>query len=288
MGCCGTKIDYQGSIFYKKIDTIMEKTGKKELDAIFEKADDPLQQTEKTRSEIASKFKNMCITCGIVVLKIPDLEQAIRALVIRILMEIVKVTPKNDLDFSKLNLQNLFKFSQESPYFVFDEKILGLCKGLNVKEGEISKMIDSIVEFLKTLEGVKKVLDEYTKEVGEIKEEAFEFVKALDIKDGISEIYNQVLIGKRNVQKIFDMREAIQILGAAAEQISEVIKVVHSWYDDSKFYVSFGEKAKELVSKNITDMKKIVWETTNEPKLPQFEDWKTNFDYREAGHLNNM
>jgi hypothetical protein len=265
----------------------MEKTGKKELDAVFEKADDPLQQAEKTRAEIATKFRAMCTTCGIVVLKIPDLEQAIRAFVIRILMDIVKLTPSSEgpVDFKKLDLHNLFSFKQESPYFTFDEKILGLCKGLNVKDGEIAKMKDSIVDFLKSLEGVKKVFDEYTKEVGEIKDEAYDFVRLIDVKDGISEIYNQVKIGKRNLEKIFDVRGAMLMLGEAAEQIAEVIKVVHGWYDDPKFYIDFGEKARELVKKNITDMKKVVWETTNEQKLEKSEDWENNFDYRVVGQL---
>jgi len=32
-------------------------------------------------------------------------------------------------------------------------------------------------------------------------------------------------------------------------------------------------------------MKEIIWNTSNEPKLEKFEDWKNNYEYRQVGQL---
>lgn len=292
--CCAPKIDYQGSVFYRKIDPTMEKTGKPDLDEVFSKADDPLQKAEEVRSKIAAAFKEMTTLTGTVVLKVPDLEQCVRSYLIKFLVELRKNAPTQgdtvDLDISKLDLQDLFCFSQQPPYLTVNEEKLKTLQSAfkcNPCEGELGKMKDSIVKFLQSLEGIKSVFDEYAKEVGEIKQEAFEFVGKLKYSEGVSEIYREIMIGKRNLQKILDMRSIIQVFGEVGNQISEAVEVFSRLYKDSSAFKQFDALAKVAIEKKCgDDMMKLVWETTNEAKLPKLEDWKDNFDYKIAGQVN--
>ena len=290
---CGPKVEYQGSVFYRVIDDKLEKTGKPDIDEVFAKADDPLQQSEITRSKIANAFKEMTILTGTCVLKVPDLEQCIRAYLIKFLIELKLNSPTQggslDFDFSKLELNSMFTFSQTAPYISFDEKKLKDVQNIfkiNPLEGELGKMKDSIVQFIKSLEGIKHIFDEYSKECWEIKEEAYEFISKLDVRDGMSELYRQVMIGKRNVQKILDMRVILEVIGEVGTQIAEAVNVFSSDIRDRSHFKKYEDLAAELVEKKITsDMKEIVWNTSNEAKLEKFEDWKNNFEYRPVGTI---
>jgi hypothetical protein len=291
--CCGPKVEYLGSVFYQKIDVKMEKTGKPELDEVFAKMDDPLQKSEETRALIANAFKEMTTITGTCVLKIPDLEQCVRAFLIRFLMEVRMNAPTTGdsvapLDITKLDLQTLFSFSQESPYLSFDEEKLKNLQSLvkcDPNTGELGKMKETIVNFLHTLEGIKSVFDEYSKECAEIKDEAMEFVNKLKMSDGMSSIYNDIMVAKRNVQKILDMRSIINVFGEVAKEIAEVVEVFGKLYADKSSFNVFDNLAKEMVEKNVTEMKLMVWNTTNEAKLDKFEFWETNFDYVVVGQL---
>ena len=167
--CCPEKIEYTGSVFYRRIDTKLEKTGKTELDEVFDKADDPLVQSERTREKIAAAFKEMTINTGTVVLKLPDLEQSIRAYIIRFLIEIrlsplltLTINKRDEVEnvMSKLELHKLFIISDNSPYISFDEEVLKNLKlSFNIKPdgGELGKMKEVIVTFIRSLKEIKKV-----------------------------------------------------------------------------------------------------------------------------------
>jgi len=288
--CCGPKVEYIGTIFYKIIDTKMEMTGKAELDEVFDKADDALQESEKTRLKIANAFKQMTISTGTVVLKNPDLEQCIRAYLIKFIME-VKLNARTkdgsnvvaDIDFDKLELNKLFSFLQEKPYIKLDEdKLKNLKEVLNFNPlaGELGKMREDIVRFIKSLEGIKSVFDEVVKEAQEIRAEAYEFITKLKLSDGANELMKNLQIGKRNLQKIIDMTTIVKIIGEASRQISESVQVFGNLCTDSKEFKKYEGLADEMNLKRITDMKQIVWETTNEQRLDKFEQWETNFDYK--------
>ncbi len=290
--CCPPQVDYQGSMFYKKIDKTMEKTGKPDLDNVFAKADDPLEQAERTRSKIAETFKTMTIITGTCVLKIPDLEQSIRSYLIRFLMELRLNAPtqggSEEFDWEKFDLNNMFHFSQESPFLSFDEeklKILQSAFKINPTEGELGEQKDAICEFLKTLPGIKKVFEEYRKECGEIKDEGMEFVSKLKLSDGVQELYREIGIGTRNLQKILNMTSVLQMIGEVGNQVAEAVEVFAKAYRDKNSFKQFDTLAKDMVEKKIFDMKKIVWETSNEKRLDKFEDWENNFEYREVGQI---
>ena len=289
--CCGPKVEYTGSIFYKVIDTHLEKTGKIELDSVFEKADDPLEQSEKTRKRMAETFKTMTILTGTCVLKVPDLEQCLRAYLIRFLIEVKKTAPtlgglKQEFDISEL--YKLFKFEQTQPFISFDEaKLNELLKthNFNPMEGELGQMKDSIVNFLKSITGIKQIFNEFAKEMGEIRLEAYEFITKLKLSDGASSIYNNLQIGRRNLQKIFDMRIILEIFSEVSKQMKEAVQVFGNVCSDRVKFKQYEDLACQMIEKNISnDMKRLVWESTNEPRLDKFEDWEHNFEYK----LNNQ
>ena len=156
---CSHEVDYVGSVFYRKIDTKLEKTGKPELDEVFQKADDPLEESEKQRKIIANAFKEMTLVTGTVVLKRPDLEQSIRAFLIRFLMEIKKnITVGGFVNgFSQVGIQNLFTFDMQPPYLKIDEVTVNKLKeqfNVNPFSGELGAMLEAIIGFLKTLQGI--------------------------------------------------------------------------------------------------------------------------------------
>jgi len=290
--CCPEKIEYTGSVFYRRIDTKLEKTGKTELDEVFDKADDPLVQSERTREKIAAAFKEMTINTGTVVLKLPDLEQSIRAYIIRFLIEIrlsplltLTINKRDEVEnvMSKLELHKLFIISDNSPYISFDEEVLKNLKlSFNIKPdgGELGKMKEVIVTFIRSLKEIKKVYKEFLKEMEEIQAEAYEFLTKLKITDGPQELYKDLLIGKRNLQKIIDMTTIIQIISEVSRELTEVVDVFSKVRSDVDEFKKLDDLAKKMFIFKITDMKQIVWNTSNEPRLKRFESWVHNFDYK--------
>ena len=194
-----------------------------------------------------------------------------------------------DLDISKLELHHVFAFSQNPPFLVFDAEKLNTLQSLfklNPMEGKLGKMKDSIITFIKSLEEIKKVYAEYTKEIGEIKNEAWEFVSKLEYKDGLSEVYRDCMIAKNNLQKILSMKDILDMIGNIGSQISETVEVFTKAYRDPNNFKEYDNLAKKLISEKQTeDMMEVVWNSTNEPKLDSFNDWKNNFEYRIVGEI---
>ena len=194
-----------------------------------------------------------------------------------------------DLDISKLELHKVFAFSQNPPFLVFDADKLNTLQSLfklNPMEGQLGKMKDSIITFIKSLEEVKKVYAEYSKELREIKDECWEFISHLNVKDGLSEVYKQCMIGKNNLKKILNMKDILDMFGTIGSQIKETVEVFGKAATDPNNFKDYDNLAKKLISEKQTeDMMKVVWFSTNEPKLDNFNDWKNNFEYRIVGEI---
>ena len=288
--CCAQKKEFIGSPFYNKIDICLEKTGNKDLDSIFKKIDDPLEKTEETRQQIATSFKHMIITCGTCVLQKPDIEQCLRAYIIKLVSLLVSSSKTEDLD-PNLLMSNFMSFSSKSPFISLNEEKIAEFKqvfGVNASEGILKDIKDSIINFLTDLVKLKEVYESYYVEVGELKDEISEFVEILRLnyaKYGLSTTWDYMQIGKRNLLKIFDMRHLLNIFTNISIQIAEAVEVFSAILTDKSKYKVYVDLAKDVAKKNITDMKDIVWETTNESKLAKLSDWKNNFVYTEIDEL---
>jgi len=114
----------------------------------------------------------------------------------------------------------------------------------------------------------------------EIQAEAYEFLTKLKITDGPQELYKDLLIGKRNLQKIIDMTTIIQIISEVSRELTEVVDVFSKVRSDVDEFKKLDDLAKKMFIFKITDMKQIVWNTSNEPRLKRFESWVHNFDYK--------
>ena len=149
-------------------------------------------------------------------------------------------------------------------------------------------MKQAIVNFFNQIKGLNEVYDEYLKEMREIKGEVSEFIGVL-LKGynefGLKETWEFLKIGRENLANLVNLESFIQILTELGRQVAESVEKFAIAFSKKENIKVFEDLADQMLKENIIDMKQIVWNTTNEEKLTNFEDWKNNFSYKELGTL---
>lgn len=290
MGCCQGQ-NMVGHVLFQPLVIKIENCGVDDLDKIFKEMKKCLEKTEVTRQKLAEKFKSMIIETGVCVLKNPRLERCITAFLVNILIEIVKLSDNKTDEINQFDFHSLIKFDKSPPFVSFDTKKIQEMKKLFKfdldKNKSITKMKDSIYEFLEAATHLKDFFKEIEDTVIVLLQSGKKFYNVLNQKyfnesDNFtfSQIKDCLRKAENNFSNLTEVTYFISTMTKLLVEISTTIYTIGNNLLNPNEVTRWKKVAVDAVNKKIFDTKEIVFVYSKEKKCDRIEEWEKNICYK--------
>lgn len=264
------EIYYRGNKIFKHINTRLN-TNNLELtpeEALsLENCMKLLEESEKTRIEIAKKFENFLYNTGACVLTQPTIERGLITYIINFLTQIIICAKKKSVKFNikDFSLNDFIIITNSSPFIKINQKTLD---SLNNKYGfdfnKIEILIkgkDSIIDFLSSVPKTKTLLE---KQVEILKNLSMNYISNFFMLKQISNSIDGILF------LIYFFKEIYNGIVDTQIQLTKPSKI-------ELFY----KIANEAAEKEIKDPKELALLYAIGDNCGKVENWKENMTYRE-------
>lgn len=282
VSCCWSSEDFhRGHIIFQEIKDTLEYTGKNEVDPIIKESKLYMEKAEETRKKMAKKFEDMFIKTGSIVLRQPNVERAILALIVHFLILVTKSAKekKQIITPDDLKLSEFFMFTKETPFLRLNDAKIEEIKqkyGFSFDRKWIESR-DSVINFFESINTLKTAFDGYKNQFIN----NFKLIKN-NITQSEGNAIKRVNTAMTQAKNSISCIEAIKLVANVLEEVISSSTMLSNVILVPQKINTIFKIAEDANNRLIYDPLIIVFTYSKGLKCRKIDDWEENVCYIET------